>query len=31
MECKDASLYSLEELGLLMAGKKPREEEGSHD
>lgn len=26
MECKDASRYTLEELGLLMAGKKPREE-----
>jgi simple sugar transport system ATP-binding protein len=31
MECKDASLYTLEELGLLMAGKKPREEETLHD
>jgi simple sugar transport system ATP-binding protein len=30
MECKDASLYTLEELGLLMAGKKPREEGSPH-
>jgi simple sugar transport system ATP-binding protein len=30
VECKDASLYTLEELGLLMAGKKPREEESIH-
>jgi simple sugar transport system ATP-binding protein len=30
MECKAASLYTLEELGLLMAGKKPREEGNLH-
>jgi simple sugar transport system ATP-binding protein len=30
IECKDAALYTLEELGLLMAGKKTREEESIH-
>jgi simple sugar transport system ATP-binding protein len=30
MECKDASLYTLEELGLLMAGKKIQEEGSLH-
>ena len=31
MECKETSRYTTEELGLLMAGKKSRQEDGKHD
>jgi simple sugar transport system ATP-binding protein len=31
MDCKEASRYTIEELGLLMAGKKPRQEDIDYD